>query len=1041
MTSLLSLQDLYGQLPHVPITHWHVGGAVFAYALFKLFKYMVVDPYNSPLRELPGPGKVDNIFWGHFPRILAAEGGLVHDEWFAQYGPTIQYRGFLMSRRVATIDPRALAHFINHAYDFPKPDMARFALGRVVGRGVLSVEDDDHRRQRKIMNPCFGPAQIRDLMPIFYRKAYELRDIWIDKIGDAGAVLNTHTWLTRTTLDIIGLAGFDYDFDSLQRGETDELVRALTELFSPSSTRTEFLAFLQDRFPRTIGLVPSRRTKVTRHSREVVKRISTQIFEERRATVLASQGKDGGIEKNDVRARDMLNIMVRANMASDLKDSERLTDAEVIDQIATMIIAGHETTSTTVTWLLYELSKAKNTHMQEKLREELLSLKSDEPTMDELNALPYLDAIVREHLRVNSVIVSTARCASKDDVVPLSTPFLDRNGVEHTEFRISKGEPIFIPVLCMNRDKRIWGEDAHEFRPERWLTGDSHPRSAEIPGVFAGVMTFLGGPRACIGYRMALMEMKALIFVLLRSISFELSDPNLKIERKTTAVVRPVIKKEDVRSLGRHVSEPIRRVKPLMDFLADLPFASQVASLTPWQAGGVVAGAVALIPVFKLARFFIWWYRSPLKDLRGPETVDSWLWGHMAKIQANPGGVVFEEWIEKYGLTIQFRAFLQTRRLLTIDPRAVAYIVNHSVEFPRPYHFREGLARIVGRGLFSVEGEDHRRQRRIMNPCFGPAQIRDLMPIFYEKAYRVCIRPNDCQDYADLSPAWQLKSVWVDVVEEKGPVVDILVGMTRATLDIIGSAGFSYEFDSLLVGEKNELIRSFVDILAPASRPLAIDFLQGMFPPLRLIPTNRGNAIKKGRAVISRICTRIFEDKKAAALAQQGGIDKEELVGRDILSILVRANLAVDTKESDRMSDQEVIDQIGSMILAGHETSSTSLTWMLHALSKPENIRIQDKLRAELLAVDNERPSMDELNALPYLDAVIRETLRLDAVVESTARVAEKDNVIPVSEPFVDCHGVLRDEIRIAKGEIVIIPILTLNRHPTIWGEDGGEFK
>ncbi|KAG8894960.1 hypothetical protein FRB99_000831 [Tulasnella sp. 403] len=232
-------------------------------------------------------------------------------------------------------------------------------------------------------------------------------------------------------------------------------------------------------------------------------------------------------------------------MASDLKDSERMTDTEVIDQIATMIIAGHETTSTTVAWLLYELSKAENIHMQEKLREELLSVKTDEPTMDELNALPYLDAIIREHLRLSPVIVSTPRCADKDDVVPLSTPFVDRNGVEHTEFRMPKGEPIFIPIMCMNRDKNIWGEDALEFRPERWLSGDTHPRSGEIPGVFAGVMTFIGGPRACIGYRMALMEMKVLTFVLLRSISFELSDPNLKIERRITAVVRPVIKKED----------------------------------------------------------------------------------------------------------------------------------------------------------------------------------------------------------------------------------------------------------------------------------------------------------------------------------------------------------------------------------------------------------------------------------------------------------------------------------------------------------------
>ncbi|KAG8905481.1 hypothetical protein FRB99_008877 [Tulasnella sp. 403] len=460
--------------------------------------------------------------------------------------------------------------------------------------------------------------------------------------------------------------------------------------------------------------------------------------------------------------------------------------------------------------------------------------------------------------------------------------------------------------------------------------------------------------------------------------------------------------------------------QPLIDILVRLP--DVITSVTPWSTGKLVAGTVLLIPVFKLTRYFIWWYRSPLKDLRGPAAADNWIWGHLATIRVNPGAV-FEEWIQQYGPTIQFRAFLQARRLLTIDPRAITYILNNNYEYPKPPRLRESLARIIGHGLFSVEGDDHRRQRRIMNPCFGPAQIRDLVPIFFEKAYR-------------------LKSVWIDAVEEKGPVVDILVGMMRATLDIIGSAGFSYEFNSLVVGEKNELVRSFMDVLAPANRPTVLDHLQLRFPFLRLIPTRRGRAARKGQEVVNRIGVQMLEDKKKAVIqAEQGGIDKERLAGRDILSMLVKANLAVDVKESDQMSDKEVITQIGTMLLAGHETSSTSLTWMLNELSKPENVRIQDQLRAELLAVENESPSMDELNALPYLDAVIRETLRFNCVVEFTTRMAGKDDVIPVSEPFVDHYGVERNEIRIAKGESILIPITTLNRHPKIWGEDGGEFK
>jgi cytochrome P450 len=89
---------------------------------------------------------------------------------------------------------------------------------------------------------------------------------------------------------------------------------------------------------------------------------------------------------------------------------------------------------------------------------------------------------------------------------------------------------------------------------------------------------------------------------------------------------------------------------------------------------------------------------------------------------------------------------------------------------------------------------------------------------------------------------------------------------------------------------------------------------------------------------------------------------------------------------------------------------STATTWALHELSvAPE---IQTKLREELLSVDTETPSMDELSALPYLDAAVREILRLHAPIGETIRVAMKDDVLPLDKPFMDKHGVVHDGIR-----------------------------
>lgn len=164
--------------------------------------------------------------------------------------------------------------------------------------------------------------------------------------------------------------------------------------------------------------------------------------------------------------------------------------------------------------------------MQQKLRDELLGVATDNPTMDELNALPYLDAVVRETMRVHAPVPSSIRVAMRDDVIPLNTPYVDVHGQVHDAVRVTKGSPIFIPILAINRAKALWGEDAHEFRwvvahaygcrvvltvffwlvvrPERWA---NVPEAAQsVPGVWGNLMSFLGGPRSCIGYRFSLVE-------------------------------------------------------------------------------------------------------------------------------------------------------------------------------------------------------------------------------------------------------------------------------------------------------------------------------------------------------------------------------------------------------------------------------------------------------------------------------------------------------------------------------------------------------
>ena len=88
------------------------------------------------------------------------------------------------------------------------------------------------------------------------------------------------------------------------------------------------------------------------------------------------------------------------------------------------------------------------------------------------------------------------------------------------------------------------------------------------------------------------------------------------------------------------------------------------------------------------------------------------------------------------------------------------------------------------------------------------------------------------------------------------------------------------------------------------------------------------------------------------------------------------------------------------------------MTWALYALS--QNKQIQNKLRQEVSEVSTDNPTMDDLNGLPYLDAVVRETLRRYSPVTVIARTAGKDDFIPLSKPFTDRKGNVRHEIRFA---------------------------
>jgi cytochrome P450 len=230
--------------------------------------------------------------------------------------------------------------------------------------------------------------------------------------------------------------------------------------------------------------------------------------------------------------------------------------------------------------------------------------------------------------------------------------------------------------------------------------------------------------------------------------------------------------------------------------------------------------------------------------------------------------------------------------------------------------------------------------------------------------------------------------------------------------------------------------------------------------PTLLQPTRRSRTLDRSFESIQRIGSELIQNKKNVVLAESstngsGAVEKQNVQGHDLLSLLIKSNIASDMPESMRMSDSEILSrarlfpcpcsvlcsnsrvimcilEIPTFLIAGHETtrcvgptiphgshldmqstlffSSTAVSWTLFALCcQPA---VQAKLRAELRTCPTDTPTMEQLNTLPYLEAVVREALRLYAPVSSTQRIAVHDAEIPLQKPFTDKRGVLQSTIR-----------------------------
>ncbi|KIW16852.1 hypothetical protein PV08_04042 [Exophiala spinifera] len=494
-----------------------IGVCSLAWGIYRMWIYPF---FISPLRHLPEP-KGAHPFIGHMVARLSQPPGEQQARWVKEVpnDGLIRVRGFLNSEALCITTPQAIAEvLVTKNYDFIKPQRAAQFLARILGDGLVVVEGDVHKFQRKHIQPSFSFRHIKELYPIFWQKSVEVADrIKTDLInGRSSGILGVSDlafWAPKVTLDIIGAAAMGHDFHTINDND-EELVHLYERILTPSRELQLFFVLNLIGLKWLLRFMPwvdtdSWLTQQTDKLRTLCRQF---VAEKKRSMKVDGEGS--------------------ADLLSKLIESNNFSDEELADQLLTFLAAGHETTSSTLEWAAYLL--ARHPEIQTQLREEIRANIPRDFVIDTqafdlagtLESMPILNGVCNETFRLYSTVPQTLRVAVRPTTI-LGYP-------------LKKGTMIILSPHGINRSPQLWGPDAEEFKPSRWIDkGTGKPNNSGGAQSNYSMMTFLHGPRSCIGQGFAKAELRALLAVLTGTFNMELKDPNYRPLRAGAVTTKP----------------------------------------------------------------------------------------------------------------------------------------------------------------------------------------------------------------------------------------------------------------------------------------------------------------------------------------------------------------------------------------------------------------------------------------------------------------------------------------------------------------------
>lgn len=378
----------------------------------------------------------------------------------------------------------------------PKAALAEVRNGVNDGLFTAKIEEPNWGIAHRILMPAFGPMGIRRMFDEMHDVATQM----CMKFARQGSQypINMSDDFTRLALDTLALCTMGFRFNSYYNDKMHPFIEAMGDFLTDSGRRSQ-------RAPLPAFWYRSQDAKYWEDI-GILRKTANDVLQERKT---AESGAQSG-------RYDLLTAMLDG---VDSKTGQKMTDSSIIDNLVTFLIAGHETTSGTLSFAMYRLMK--NPDVFRKAQQQVDEVVGKGPiTVEHMTKLPYIEAILRETLRLDSPISSIF-------VTPVEDTLLGG------KYPVQTHENVGMFMAKSHLDPTVYGEDALEFKPERMTTDkfSALPKNAWKP--------FGNGARACIGRPFAWQEMVLAMAMLLQNFNFVMDDPSYDLEYKQTLTIKP----------------------------------------------------------------------------------------------------------------------------------------------------------------------------------------------------------------------------------------------------------------------------------------------------------------------------------------------------------------------------------------------------------------------------------------------------------------------------------------------------------------------